>query len=57
MKITGKKLSHIASPGWQFHCYLYYKKHTPHVRHSKSYSKHTRNFVKKETSRMIAEAC
>lgn len=57
MKITGKKLNHVASPGWQFHCYLYYKKHTPHVRRSKSYSKHARNFVKKETSRMIAEAC
>ena len=55
MKITGKKIGHYASQGWSFCDYLDHKSdgHPMKKTDRRSYTKKIRNFLKKDTEKIL----
>lgn len=56
MKISGKRINHVASPAWTFADYKIGKEHIRDKNFKRSFSKTARRFVKNETRKLIAEA-
>lgn len=58
MKMTGKKIGHFSAQGWEFCDYMDHKSNGDKMkeRTRRNYTKKMRNFIKKETRSLIANA-